>query len=56
VNTLRELSVNRVENLGESFRNLQELEPPEKFSEPPRSATDTPTYNHTQAMQQYDQK
>jgi hypothetical protein len=39
VNTLR------VRNLRESFRNLQELEPPEKFSEPPRSATDTPHTN-----------
>jgi hypothetical protein len=27
-------------------------QPPEKFSEPPRSATDTPTNNNTQAEQQ----
>jgi hypothetical protein len=31
---------------GTSIMNL-ELEPPEKFSEPPKSATDTPTFNHT---------
>jgi hypothetical protein len=28
-----------------------ELEPPKKFSEPPRFATDTPTFNQTQAKQ-----
>jgi hypothetical protein len=56
VKTIRELSVSRVPNLRESFWNIQELEPPEKSSEPPRSATDTPTNNHTQAKHQYDQK
>jgi hypothetical protein len=52
--THRELSVNRVWNLRENFGTSKmnpELEPPEKFSEPPKSVTNTPTFIHTQVVQ-----
>jgi hypothetical protein len=39
------------EKVSGTSRMNPELEPPEKFSEPLKSATDTPTFNHIQVMQ-----
>jgi hypothetical protein len=39
------------EKVSRTSRMNPKLEPPEKFSEPPKSLTYTATFNHTQVMQ-----